>query len=121
MTTDSDRRLLRRLVGDGADTPADVASALVREALTSSSPEVLVAAGVISWNAELLERARPLALRTRDRQLLALAESLVAGEDERFDVLVRDHLAEYPDHLLAAWIAGQNPHRHPHRKADPSC
>jgi hypothetical protein len=23
------------------------------------------------------------------------------------DVLVRDHLADHPDHLLAAWIAGQ--------------
>ena len=29
------------------------------------------------------------------------------GSAELFDALVRDHLATYPDHLLAAWLAGR--------------
>ena len=27
--------------------------------------------------------------------------------DAQFDAHVRDHLADHPDHLLAAWIAGR--------------
>jgi hypothetical protein len=121
MTTDTDRRLLRRLVTGGVDTTAGVSSDVVREALTSRSPEVLVAAAVVSGDRQPLDRARPHAVRTRDRQLVALAEALLAGDVELFDALVRDHLAEYPDSVLAAWIAGQTPHHPAHRKADPSC
>ena len=34
-----------------------------------------------------------------------LARAHVEGAAELFDGLVRDHLASYPDHLVAAWIA----------------
>ena len=30
------------------------------------------------------------------------------GRHELFAVLVREHLSEYPDHVLAAWIAAEH-------------
>ena len=44
----------------------------------------------------------------RDRQLVVLAETHLNGNTDLFDVLVRDHLADHPDHLMAAWIAGRH-------------
>ena len=38
---------------------------------------------------------------------MVLAEALLKHHTDLFDALVRDHLAEHPDHLLAAWIAGR--------------
>ena len=32
-----------------------------------------------------------------------------ADDEELLDALVRDHLADHPDSILAAWIAGQHP------------
>jgi len=43
----------------------------------------------------------------RDRQLVELARTHLAGDADRLGALVRDHLVEHPDHLLAAWIAGR--------------
>ena len=68
---------------------------------------MLVAAAVLTGSAEHLERARAIASTTRDRQVVALAGAYVAGETDRLGALVRDHLVEHPDHLLAAWIAGR--------------
>ena len=52
-----------------------------------------------------LEQASRLARNTRDRQLVAITEAHLAGDTDRVVVLVRDHLADHPDSLLAAWIA----------------
>jgi hypothetical protein len=49
----------------------------------------------------------PLATTVRERQLVALADAHLRGDTDLLDVLVRDHLADHPDHLLAAWIAGR--------------
>ena len=54
-----------------------------------------------------LARAVELATGARERQLVVLAGAHLEGNASLLDVLVRDHLADHPDHLLAAWIAGQ--------------
>jgi hypothetical protein len=104
---DSTTALVHRLIGDDPSAAADVLLA----ARTSVSPSLLVLAALLARGQEHLERAGALASTSRDRQLVALAHAYLAGETDRLDVLVREHLSEYPDHLLASWIAGQPAHR----------
>jgi hypothetical protein len=96
--------LLRRLVGGDATAEAEV---LVRAADSTSAP-LLVAAALVAHDRLLLVQAQRCAATTRDRQLVVLADALLAGRADLLDVLVKEHLAEHPDNVLAAWIAGQN-------------
>ena len=98
--------LVRRLIAGDAEARARL-QALAR---TGSSPTVLVAAALVSHDGdELLARAAAAATTTRDRQLVAIAAAHLAEDAERLDALVRDHLADHPDNILAAWIAAQHP------------
>ena len=106
-TTATETALLRRLVGGDPAAPAEV----VALATSSTSPAVLVAAALLTPDAGLLVRAGQRAGTTRDRQLVGLAEARLRGDDDLLDVLVREHLSEHPDNLLAAWIAGGHPHQ----------
>ena len=65
----------------------------------------LVAGAVLTGSTDALDRAAELATTARERQLVVLARAHLEGADDLFDGLVRDHLADYPDHVLAAWIA----------------
>jgi hypothetical protein len=98
---DPDAMLLRRLVGGDVDAEAEVLASVA----DTTSVGVLVAAAVLTHSAAPLTRAATLAAGTRDRQLVVLGRALVEGADDLFDGLVRDHLASYPDHLMASWIA----------------
>jgi hypothetical protein len=69
---------------------------------------MLVAAALLSGDQGLLDRATGLAVSSRERQLVVLAAAVLRKDTDLFDVLVRDHLVEHPDHLLAAWIAGRS-------------
>ncbi|HET7475217.1 MAG TPA: hypothetical protein VFJ97_04235 [Dermatophilaceae bacterium] len=95
--------LLRRLVGGDPGAAAEV----LELAPTTDSASVLVAAAMLSRDAGHLARAAELATVARERQLVVLAEAHLQGDTDLLDVLVRDHLADHPDHLLAAWIAGR--------------
>ena len=99
-----DSTLLQRLIGGDPKAPGQV----MESAILSDSPSVLVAATLIARNAQLLTRAAAHATTSRDRQLVALAGAYLRGDAHLFDALVRDHLADHPDHLLAAWIAGRH-------------
>ena len=63
---------------------------------------------------DLLKRATKSAETARDRQLVVIAAAYVAGQHDRLDTLVRDHLADHPGNILAAWIAAQ-----PARRVNP--
>jgi len=97
--------LLHRLVGGDSDAAIEV----LAQAETSRSASVLVAAAMLTGDAHRLDRAMTLAVGARERQLVVLADTFLRGDADLLDVLVRDHLSEHPDHLLAAWIAGR-PH-----------
>ena len=105
--------LLGRLIsGDQA------AIAAVRtRARTSTVPALLVAAAVVSGDGDgdglLLARAAAHAATPRDRQLVAVAAAYLGGDHGLFDALIRDHLADHPDNVLAAWMAA----RHTRRRA----
>jgi len=99
---DADAALVLRLVGGDPTAPAEV----LDHAVTSPSPGLLVGAAVVSQDEAFLDQAGRSATTTRDRQLVALARAHLHGDTDLLDALVRDHLAEHPDNLLAAWIAG---------------
>ena len=67
------------------------------------------AAAMPSRDHHHLDRAIKVAAGGRERQLVVLADAHLRGDTDLLDVLVRDHLSEHPDHLLAAWVAGQRP------------
>ena len=102
---DNRNPLLHRLVGGDPGAAAEV----LEQAETSDSASVLVAASMLTRDAQHLDRETAFAVSQRERQLFVLAQTYLRGDADLFDVLVREHLAENPDHLLAAWIAG-----HPH-------
>jgi len=102
--------LLRRLIS-GDDVAA---AAVLARAATSEVPALLVAAALISGDSAgpLLARATAHATTTRDRQLVAVATAHLEGDHDLFDALIRDHLADHPDNVLAAWIATRHTRRH---------
>ena len=94
-------QLLRRFVrGDAA-----AAGQLTALAATSDDPLVLIAAALAGAGPALLDRATALAGTPRDRQLAVIAAAHLRGDTDRAGALVRDHLADHPGSLLAAWIA----------------
>jgi hypothetical protein len=97
--------LVRRLVGGDPRAAADVLALAL--APTTDSASVLVAAAMLTRDASHLDLAVELASSPRERQLVVLAKAHLDGNTSLLDALVRDHLADHPDHLLAAWIAGQ--------------
>jgi hypothetical protein len=98
--------LIRRLIAGDAEARSRIQTL----AGSGGSPTVLVAAALVSRDSdELLARAAAAATTTRDRQLVAVTAAHLADDEELLDALVRDHLADHPDSILAAWIAGQHP------------
>lgn len=101
---DDAENLIRRLIGGDEDASAEIDV----EARTSTSPTLLVAAALLAREPRnLLARAARAAATTRDRQLVTIAATHLSGDAELLDALVRDHLADHPDNILAAWIAAQ--------------
>ena len=100
--------LLLRLIGGDATAPGEILDC----AGTNDSPSLLVAAALVSGqpgepSAGFLARAAKNAATTRDRQLVALATAHLDDNADLLDALVRDHLSDHPDNILAAWIASQ--------------
>jgi len=97
--------LLRRLIGGDDHAVAEI----LDRAGTTDSPVLLVAGALVSEEpAALLTRAALNATTTRNRQLVALAAAHLNDDVDLLDALVRDHLADHPDNILAAWIAAKH-------------
>lgn len=103
MPTDQTVPLLDRLVGGHPGAVREV----LAQAPTTTSARVLVAAAILARDVDHLTRAADLAIGPRERQLVVLARAHLDGDTSLLDVLARDHLADHPDHLLAAWISGR--------------
>jgi hypothetical protein len=101
---DDDETLVRQFIG--GQYPA--ADEIRRRAATGKTPVVLVAAALLADEPDdLLRRAGQSAVSARDRQLVVIAAAYLTGQHDRLDALVRDHLADHPGNILAAWIAAQ--------------
>ncbi len=101
---DDTTHLIQRLIGGGTEAR----TAILDRAGTDAPPEVLIAAALIRGDGTLLAQASKQALTTRDRQLAAIAAAHLDRDEDLLDALVRDHLADHPDSILAAWIATQH-------------
>ena len=99
--------LLLRLIGGDATAAGEI----LDRARTNDSPALLVAAALVTEQpaepAGFLARASRNAGTTRDRQLVAIATAHLSHDADLLDALVRDHLSDHPDNVLAAWIASQ--------------
>ena len=102
--------LLLRLIGGDATAPVEILDC----ARTSDSPALLVAAALVTEQptepAAFLARAAKHAATTRDRQLVSIATAHLDDDADLLDALVRDHLSDHPDNVLAAWIASRRTH-----------
>jgi hypothetical protein len=112
-------RLLLRLIGGDVTAPDEI----LAWASTNDSPALLVAAALVteqpSEPAGFLARAAKHAATTRDRQLVAIAGAHLSEDRDLLDALVRDHLSDHPDNILAAWIASQRTHTdQPHTREE---
>ena len=96
--------VLGRLIGGDATAATEI-----RERPPApTSVRVLVAAALLTdGDPEMLARATAAATTSRDRQLVAIAAAHLRGDDQLVDVLVRDHLVDHPDDVVAAWIASR--------------
>jgi hypothetical protein len=106
MTPADTATLLRQVIGGDAAATAH----LVDRARSSDEPLLLVTAALVGpAGPDLLARATVSAATTRDRQVVAIAAAHLAGDSDRVDALARDHLVDYPDSILVAWIAAEGP------------
>lgn len=99
---DDTENLLRRLIGGDNEAASEILDLV-------TTPRLLVAAAVLAdEDSGLLDRAATNATTGRDRQLVAVAAAHLADAADLFDALVRDHLADHPDDILAAWVAAEH-------------
>jgi hypothetical protein len=104
------------------DTRA-AAESLERLAVDSAAPEMLAAAAIRASllphvaahlrPATLLDRAESVAVTTRDRQVVALARAHLEGGRDRLTALLREHLADHPDSVVAVWLSQRHDSDHP--------
>lgn len=101
MTDDSVDGVIRRAIGGdpGATTW------LVAQADHSESALVIAMAALLERLPARLDRALAAALTSRDRQVVEIARAHLDGKSELVDALARDHLVDFPDSLIVAWIA----------------
>jgi hypothetical protein len=104
MTDEAVDRIRQAIGGDVA------AIAWVLAHADESDDAVVVAmAALIERRTDGLDRAATLAMTSRDRQVVAIARAHLDGAGDLVDALARDHLVDFPDSLIVAWIASDAP------------
>jgi hypothetical protein len=104
MPDDDHQTLVRQFIGG----QREAADEIQQRAMVDNTPVLLVVAALLADEPDdLLARAGESAATARDRQLVVIAAAYLAGQHDRMDALVRDHLADHPGNILAAWIAAQ--------------
>jgi hypothetical protein len=83
----------------------DAGSWVVAHADTSDAPILITMAALLERRPDRLDRAAAMATTSRDRQVVAIARAHLELDSELVDALARDHLVDYPDSLIVAWIA----------------
>jgi hypothetical protein len=101
MTDDSLDTVIRQAIGGDSDA----ASWVLTQADTTDSALVIAMAALLERLPRRLERALAAASTSRDRQVVEIARAHLDGNSELVDALARDHLVDYPDSLIVAWIA----------------
>jgi hypothetical protein len=101
MTDDSAQTVIRQAIG--GDTAAN--PWILAQADTTESPVVIAMAALLERRPGSLDRALVAASTSRDRQVVEIARAHLHGNNDLVDALARDHLVDFPDSLIVAWIA----------------
>lgn len=101
MNHDGVDAMIRSAIGGDADA----GSWVVAHADGIDDAVLIAMAALLERLPDRLDRAATVAATTRDRQVVAIARAHLQQEPELVDALVRDHLVDYPDSLIVAWIA----------------
>jgi hypothetical protein len=101
MTDEGIEAAVRRAIGGDAAAVAWV----VGQADETADATLLTMAALLATRPEWLDRAEALAGTSRQRQVVAIARAHLRGEADLVDALARDHLVDFPDNLVVAWIA----------------
>ena len=109
MTDDSVDTVIRQAIGGDRDATTWI----VAQADTTESAIVIAMAALLERLPGRLDRALAAASTSRDRQVVEIARAHLDGNSELVDALARDHLVDYPDSLIVAWIASDAVERSP--------
>jgi hypothetical protein len=101
MNHDSVEIMIRQAIGGDRDATTWV----LEQAHTTESAIVITMAALLERVPGRLERALAAASTTRDRHVVEIARAHLNGNSDLVDALARDHLVDYPDSLIVAWIA----------------
>jgi uncharacterized protein YbaP (TraB family) len=101
MNHDSVDTMIRQAIGGDRDATAWV----MEQADTTKSAIVIAMAALLERLPRRLEQALAAASTTRDRHVVEIARAHLNGNSDLVDALARDHLVDYPDSLIVAWIA----------------
>lgn len=101
MTDEGVDDVIRRAIG--GDRAA--IGALAAHAPASQSALVITMSALLGGDVAALDRARAIAVSSRDRQIVEIARAHLCGDRDLVDALARDHLVDHPDSLIVAWIA----------------
>lgn len=107
MTDERVDATIRRAIGGDEATVASV----VGDVMNTGDARLVALAALLASRSDWLLRAHGLAATARDRQIVAISASHLAGEHDLVQMLARDHLVDHPDSLIVAWIAS-GPGRH---------
>jgi hypothetical protein len=94
-------RTIARAIGGDPDAIGWIQS----HADSSVEPTVIAIAALLEGRPERIGQALAVAVTSRDRQLVAIADAHLRGDHQLVDALARDHLADHPDSFMVAWIA----------------
>ena len=97
---EADAQIRRAIGGD----PTIVEEVLL-SAESSSCARVVVVAGLLAGRLDWVERAATLASTRCDRQTAAIARAHLLGHEQLVNALARDHLVDFPESLIVAWVA----------------
>lgn len=101
MTDDSVDTVIRQAIGGDLGATAWI----VAQADHSQLPLVIAMAALLERQTGRLGRALSAASTSRDRQVVQIARAHLDGNSDLVDALARDHLVDFPDSLIVAWIA----------------
>jgi hypothetical protein len=101
MTDDIVDIVIRQAIGGDQGATAWI----VAQADHSESPLVIAMAALLERRTGRLGRALSTASTSRDRQVVEIARAHLDGNSGLVDALARDHLVDFPDSLIVAWIA----------------
>jgi hypothetical protein len=99
--TDEAEATIRRAMGGDPDAIAWISAV----ADGSDDAALVTMAALLDRRLDLLDRAEGIAATSRHRQVVAIARAHLRDEDELVDALARDHLVDFPDSVVVAWIA----------------